>query len=56
MPTADHPLASFLTDTGFHASAMGFQMRKAAGSSTAFGSDSPALAVAQGSLEQDDDA
>jgi ATP-dependent Lhr-like helicase len=27
-PTADHPLAPFLIDAGFHLSAMGFQMRK----------------------------
>jgi ATP-dependent Lhr-like helicase len=31
-PTADHPLAPFLVDAGFHASAMGFQMRTPAGS------------------------
>jgi ATP-dependent Lhr-like helicase len=31
-PTADHPLAPFLVDAGFHASAMGFQMRTPSGS------------------------
>ena len=53
IPTSDHPLAPFLIDAGFNASAMGFQMRKAVGSAAGFASDVPALAIAQ---SEDDDA
>ena len=31
MPTAEHPIAPFLTAAGFTPSAMGFMMRRAAG-------------------------
>ncbi len=54
-PTADHPLAPFLIDAGFNASAMGFQMRKTVGSAAGFGSEIPALAIAQSSTGQDDE-
>jgi ATP-dependent helicase Lhr and Lhr-like helicase len=54
-PTADHPLAPFLIDAGFNASAMGFQMRKAVGSAAGFGPEIPALAIAQSSASQDDE-
>ena len=54
-PTADHPLAPFLIDAGFNASAMGFQMRKAVGSAAGFGSEVPALAIAESSTSQDDE-
>jgi ATP-dependent Lhr-like helicase len=54
-PTADHPLAPFLIDAGFHASAMGFQMRKAVGSTAGFGSEIPAIAIARSSASQDDE-
>jgi len=53
IPTSEHPLAPFLIDAGFNASAMGFQMRKAVGSAAGFASDVPALAIAQ---SEDDDA
>jgi ATP-dependent Lhr-like helicase len=46
--TADHPLAPFLIEAGFHPSAMGFQMRKAAGSD-AFDLEAPALAIGRSS-------
>jgi hypothetical protein len=46
MPTADHPLAPFLIDAGFNASAMGFQMRKPVGAAS-FVSEDPALAVSK---------
>jgi ATP-dependent helicase Lhr and Lhr-like helicase len=55
VPTADHPLAPFLIDAGFNASAMGFQMRKAVGSAAGFGSAIPALATAPSSSSQDDE-
>jgi ATP-dependent Lhr-like helicase len=55
IPPADHPLAPFLIDAGFNASAMGFQMRKAVGSAAGFASDMPALAIAQSISGQDDE-
>jgi ATP-dependent Lhr-like helicase len=55
IPTADHPLAPFLIDAGFNASAMGFQMRKAVGSAAGFAPDVPALAVGQSLSRQDDE-
>jgi len=56
MPTADHPLAPFLIDAGFNASAMGFQMRKPVGSAAGFAPEVPALAAAPSSANEDDDA
>ena len=44
MPTADHPFAPFLIEAGFNPSAMGFQMRKAAGAAP-FVSDPPGVAI-----------
>jgi ATP-dependent Lhr-like helicase len=46
--TADHPLAPFLIDAGFNPSAMGFQMRKAAGSAV-FDPEAPAPASGRSS-------
>jgi ATP-dependent Lhr-like helicase len=43
VPTAEHPLASFLIEAGFNPSAMGFQMRKAP-LARAFAADMSALA------------
>jgi ATP-dependent Lhr-like helicase len=51
--TADHPLAPFLIDAGFYPSAMGFQMRKAVGSS-AFDREAPALAIGRSSVQRGD--
>jgi hypothetical protein len=31
VPAADHPLAPFLVEAGFHPSAMGFMMRRTGG-------------------------
>jgi ATP-dependent Lhr-like helicase len=55
IPTSDHPLAPFLIDAGFNASAMGFQMRKAVGSAAGFGSAIPALAAASSSSSEGDE-
>jgi ATP-dependent helicase Lhr and Lhr-like helicase len=54
IPTADHPLAPFLIDAGFNASAMGFQMRRAVGSTAGSASDIAALTIARSSTSQDD--
>ena len=56
LPSAEHPLAPFLIEAGFNPSAMGFQMRKAVGSSGTFAPEAPAFAAAQSSADQDDDA
>jgi len=51
----EHPLAPFLIDAGFNASAMGFQMRRAAGSASGFAPEAAALAIAPSSGTEDDD-
>jgi ATP-dependent Lhr-like helicase len=55
MPASEHPLAPFLIDAGFNASAMGYQMRKAVGSAAGFAAEATALAIAQSSGSQDDE-
>ena len=55
IPTSEHPLAPFLIDAGFNASAMGFQMRKAVGSAAGFAPEVPVFAIAQSSGTQDDE-